>query len=65
MNAVNFIAYDLLKETIRFEDKYSAIEKAEFSLYVNTQTAKINDKYEVLKELFLKFYANPLISKLG
>jgi hypothetical protein len=65
LNAVNFIAYDLLKETTRFEDKYSATEKAEFIIYINVQLAKINGKYDVLKNLFLKMYANPVINKLG
>lgn len=65
LNAVNYIAFDLLKGSIEFENKYSPTDKADFINYMNMQLDKINGKYDDLKDLFLKLYANPLINKLG
>ena len=65
LHAVNYIAYDLLKDTKEFELKYNTTEKENFIAYVNFQLDKINGNRGVLMEMFLKLYANPVINSLG
>ena len=65
LHAVNYIAYDLLKDSKEFELKYNTTEKENFITYVNFQLDKINGKRDVLMEMFLKLYANPVINSLG
>ena len=64
LNAVNYIAYDILNKTNAFETKYNTTEKENFLTYVKTQIAKINGKEDVLRELFLKLYANPVVNSM-
>ena len=65
--AINYIAYDVLKNENRFADKYTSQEKEDFMKYIDTQIDKIdleNRDYHFLKEKFLIMYANPLINHL-
>lgn len=65
LNGVNYIAYDLLKDTNVFEKNYSVNEKQAFIQYMENQIASIKGEVDVLKNLFLKLYAQPVINKLG
>lgn len=61
----NYVAYDLLHNAKRFENKYSADEKAIFEKYLAKQIDKTgysNDHYQYLEECILTMYANPLIN---
>ncbi|MBR5241072.1 MAG: 1-acyl-sn-glycerol-3-phosphate acyltransferase [Muribaculaceae bacterium] len=65
---INYAAYDLLKGTDMFADKYTAEEKEKFSMYVDGQIAKIKDlpnpDNNFLREKILEMYSNPLKNKL-
>ena len=65
---INYAAYDLLKGTELFTDKYSAEEKQKFSDYVDGQVAKIKDlpspDKPFLRDRILEMYSNPLKNKL-
>ena len=65
---INYVAYDLLKGTEMFTDKYSAEEKQKFSDYVDGQVAKIKDLSSpdkpFLRDRILEMYSNPLKNKL-
>lgn len=67
--AGNYVAYDMLKETPRFTDKYTADEKRKFEDYLEGQLSKIenlpNPDYPYLKTRILEMYANPLRNKLA
>ena len=65
---INYAAYDLLKGTELFTDKYSAEEKQKFSDYVDGQVAKVKDlpspDKPFLRDRILEMYSNPLRNKL-
>ena len=65
LNAVNYIAYDLLHKTNVFENSYTNIEKISFLNYVSKKLSELNGEKEILEHLFITLYANPLINKLG
>lgn len=65
LNAVNYIAYDLLNKTNVFENNYSTKEKEQFVNYMNSKTAELKGETEVLNHLFISLYANPVINKLS
>jgi 1-acyl-sn-glycerol-3-phosphate acyltransferase len=58
----NYIAYDLLHKTNRFEANYTAQEKA---IFVKRLDIKIDGANEVLYQGFLSMYANPVSNKLN
>ena len=60
----NFIAYDLINDSKRFEDKYSALEKKDFQKYMRTQISPLIGKTNDLKRLFLQQYSNPVHNQL-
>lgn len=64
LNAVNYIAYDLLHKTNVFENNYTAKEKEGFIGYIDSKTKLMTGEVDVLKNLFLTLYANPVINKL-
>jgi 1-acyl-sn-glycerol-3-phosphate acyltransferase len=57
----NFIAYDILFKTTKFNNKYSESEK---SLFERRLEMRIDTKNEQMKESFLSMYANPVVNKL-
>jgi 1-acyl-sn-glycerol-3-phosphate acyltransferase len=64
LNAVNYIAYDLLNQTTIFENNYTSSEKDNFLNYISSKTKDMTGEVEALKNLFLILYANPVINKL-
>ena len=65
---VNYIAYDMLKSSIKFSNKYTAKEKDNFITYVNKQVDKIkidNKDVDFLKTKITEMYANILINHLS
>ncbi|SHI47240.1 1-acyl-sn-glycerol-3-phosphate acyltransferase [Flavobacterium terrae] len=57
----NFIAYDVLKETDEFSNKYTDQEKA---LFMRRLEMRIDGKNEQMREGFLAMYANPVVNKM-
>ena len=57
----NYIAYDLLHETIKYADNYTEKEK---QLFERRLELRINADDNKMKESFLAMYANPVINKL-
>ena len=53
LNAVNYIAYDLLNQTTIFENNYTISEKDNFLNYISSKTTKMTGEQEALKNLFL------------
>ncbi|MDF1673022.1 MAG: 1-acyl-sn-glycerol-3-phosphate acyltransferase [Vicingaceae bacterium] len=59
----NFIAYDLLRNSSEYKDKYTDITKDEFIFYMKEKLKKYEGSSDA-KRLFLSMYANPLINRL-
>ncbi|MFK6999331.1 1-acyl-sn-glycerol-3-phosphate acyltransferase [Flavobacterium oreochromis] len=57
----NYIAYDLLFKSNRFESKYSLQEKL---LFERRLEMRIDSKNQKMMESFLAMYANPVVNKL-
>lgn len=64
LNAVNYIAYDLLNQTNVFENNYTSKEKESFLNYMDSKIKDMTGETDVLKNLFVTLYANPVINKL-
>ncbi len=65
--ADNFIAYDMLHQTNRFEERYTAEEKAIFIKQMDAKLSKVATEQhnaESLKPIFLEIYANPVRNRL-
>ncbi len=65
---INYIAYDILKNSDRFSDKYTAKERDIFVEYVNKQVDKIkidNKDVDFLETKIIEMYANILINHLS
>ncbi|MCD8265475.1 MAG: 1-acyl-sn-glycerol-3-phosphate acyltransferase [Tannerellaceae bacterium] len=63
----NYIAYDKLHKTRRFNDNYSLKEKKQFQEYLQGQLDKIvlpNKDEDYLRDRILEMYANPLKNHL-
>ncbi|MEO6302836.1 MAG: glycerol acyltransferase, partial [Bacteroidia bacterium] len=58
LNAVNYIAYDLLHDTNIFENNYSNKEKEDFLNYIASKIDKMTGEADVLTNLFLVLYSN-------
>jgi len=57
----NFIAYDLINNTDRFSNQYTAKEK---QLFERRLEMRLGSEVTTLKESFLAMYANPVVNKL-
>jgi len=57
----NFIAYDILYKTTRFEHLYNEKER---QLFERRLEMRIDAENETMKEGFLAMYANPVVNKL-
>ena len=63
----NYIAYDKINETNRFESLYSAAEKERFENYIHKQIERIdlpNADFSFLEHKLLEMYVNPLLNYL-
>jgi hypothetical protein len=56
----NYMAHDMMKGVNEFGDKYTLVDKAEFTLYMEKGLDKIEGDHAELMEIFLKIYANPI-----
>lgn len=67
--ANNYAAYDMLYETDRFAEKYTAEEKAKFEKYLHSQIVKLGDlsdeDYQTIRNTILLMYSNTLKNKLA
>lgn len=67
---INYIAYDLLNNSHRFERKYTPEKKFEIIGYFNSQLDKVDvaditaEEREYMWEMMLTMYSNPLRNKL-
>lgn len=67
---INYVAFDILHDTNRFERKYSAEKKYDVVNYFNKQLDKVDvsdvttEEREFMWEMLLTMYANPLRNKL-
>ena len=67
---VNYIAFDLLNKTSRFERKYTSEQKEQFIDYLNAQLDKVDiqdvtaEERDYMMTLMLTMYSNPLKNKL-
>jgi hypothetical protein len=57
----NYIAYDLLYDTDKFQDFYKLEDK---QLFQRRMTMRIDVNNELMKENFLAMYANPVVNKM-
>jgi len=64
LNAVNYIAYDILNNTNVFQDNYNSAQKESFIKYVESKVQSLNGEQEILKTTFMTMYANPVVNKL-
>jgi len=60
----NYVAYDLLNASNKYESFYRTNGKEEFVNYMNSKLVGYENN-KLAKEIFLKMYANPVINKLG
>lgn len=67
---INYVAYDLLNHTSRFEGKYNETERKEVMDYFDRQLSKVDledvteEERQYMFEMMLTMYANPLKNKL-
>ncbi|MDE6273306.1 MAG: acyltransferase [Muribaculaceae bacterium] len=67
---INYIAFDVLNDTTRFEDDYTPDQKRETLDYFNSQLDKVDlpditsEEREFMMTMMLTMYANPLKNKL-
>lgn len=67
---INYVAFDLLHKTNRFERKYTPEQKAEVEAYFDKQLNKVEiedvtaEERDFMLEMMLVMYANPLKNKL-
>lgn len=67
---INYVAYDTLHSSKRFERKYTEDEKLKTLNYLNSQLDKVDvdnitsEEREYMMEMMLTMYANPLKNKL-
>lgn len=58
----NYIAYDLLNNTQKFNDKYTNEEKDAFLINMRKKFKLIDLQEDDVKNLFLNIYANPVVN---
>jgi len=59
----NYIAWDMLNNSSKFQDKYTEKEKQEFESYVNKNISDIDGNKSEILEIALGIYANPINNK--
>lgn len=60
----NYIGYDLVNHTFKYRDKYTPEDVAQFTEYVEHQLDKVEKSLcrADLRDIFLRIYANPVVS---
>jgi len=58
----NYIAYDLLNNSSKYEQHYSESEKKDFINYTHQQISKIDGDKDIIKSVFLSMYANSVVN---
>lgn len=67
---INYIAFDILHSTNRFEDEYTVLQREETINYFNAQLDKVDlpeisqEEREFMMTMILTMYSNPLKNKL-
>jgi len=57
---VNYIAADVMDNSIRYSTKYTPEEKENFIKYIQQHISKMNGEQDVLFNMFIKMYASPV-----
>ncbi len=60
----NYVAYDILNNTNRFENEYTPADKKSFVEYMNFKLSSAEGDIKELEDIFLHIYANPVLSRL-
>lgn len=60
----NYIGYDMVNHTFKYRDKYTPVDVAQFTDYVEHQLDKVEQSLcrADLRDIFLRIYANPVVS---
>lgn len=60
----NYIGYDMVNHTFKYRDKYTPEDVAQFADYVEHQLDKVEQSLcrADLRDIFLRIYANPVVS---
>lgn len=60
----NYIGYDMVNHTFKYRDKYTPEDIAQFTDYVEHQLDKVEQSLcrADLRDIFLRIYANPVVS---
>lgn len=60
----NYIGYDMVNHTFKYRDKYTPEDVAQFTDYVEHQLDKVEQSLcrTDLRDIFLRIYANPVVS---
>lgn len=60
----NYIGYDMVNHTFKYRDKYTPEDVAQFTDYVEHQLDKVEKSIcrADLRDIFLRIYANPVVS---
>lgn len=60
----NYIGYDMVNHTFKYRDKYTPEDVAQFTDYVEHQLDKVEKSLcrADLRDIFLRIYANPVVS---
>lgn len=60
----NYIGYDMVNHTFKYRDKYTPEDVAQFTDYVEHQLYKVEKSLcrADLRDIFLRIYANPVVS---
>lgn len=60
----NYIGYDMVNHTFKYRDKYTPEDVAQFTEYVEHQLDKVEKSLcrADLRDIFLRIYANPVVS---
>lgn len=60
----NYIGYDMVNHTFKYRDKYTPEDVARFTDYVEHQLDKVEKSlcWADLRDIFLRIYANPVVS---
>lgn len=64
LNAVNYVAYDIINETNLFQNNYTEVEKQQFIDYTNQQISQLIGEQDILRNLFIKMYSMPVKNKM-
>lgn len=58
----NYIAYDILYQSCKYENEYTAEQKKAFTEYMENGLSKLTGEIDEFREIFLGIYANPIIN---